>query len=246
MPMLFEDVSVPFLRQSGGGKKQAILGAILGGFPRSSMALARTGYSGTRRRITMTELLRRWLSGRSIVNVTDLHIRGTRFERLVDTSSLSDFNLLINKSREISEEEMLTMVVSTAGAVTDSHTDDPDGSNHCFLGQKLWLVWDTFAGLSGGLEDVERSSVGSRRARFDLDTFLSIRSSRWFIIGENQTLFLPGNFAHKVVTLENYFGVGSFFVMLPSYLRNLSGGRSTNLYGYYNLAMVRRMIWLTK
>jgi hypothetical protein len=33
---------------------------------------------------------------------------------------------------------------------TDSHSDDPDGSNHCFVGRKLWLVWDTFLGIGRG------------------------------------------------------------------------------------------------
>ena len=37
-----------------------------------------------------------------------------------------------------------------------------------------------------------------------------------------QTIFLPGHLTHKVITLEDYLGVGSFFVMLPSYLRTLS------------------------
>ena len=41
-------------------------------------------------------------------------------------------------------------------------------------------------------------------------------------MGSGQTLFLPGHLTHKVVTLEDYLGVGSFFVMLPSYLRTLT------------------------
>ncbi|MGH9204115.1 MAG: hypothetical protein ACRD2A_23045, partial [Vicinamibacterales bacterium] len=45
--------------------------------------------------------------------------------------------------------------------------------------------------------------------------------SRWFVVSAGQTLFLPGHLTHKVITLDRYLGVGSFFVMLPSYLRTL-------------------------
>jgi hypothetical protein len=54
-----------------------------------------------------------------------------------------------------------------------------------------------------------------------MPTFLSLHSSRWFIIKANETLFLPGNLAHKVITLEPYIGVGGFHVTLPGYLRSL-------------------------
>lgn len=156
-----------------------------------------------------------------MVNVTDLHIRGTPVTRLIDVAPLSDFNLLARtRRRTIRELEMLTLVISSAGALTDSHTDDSDGSNHCFAGRKLWLIWDSATGMARGLEDVERCDVYDRAA-FDIETFLSLPTARWFILAKGQTLFLPGNYAHKVITLDHYLGVGSFFVMLPSYLRRL-------------------------
>ena len=115
----------------------------------------------------------------------------------------------------------MTMVVSTKGNVTDSHSDDPDGTNHCFTGSKVWLMWDTFDGLRHGLEDCQRVDVYDQSA-FDMDTFLRLRSSRWLVINEGQTLFLPGDYTHKVVTTKKYLGVGSFYVSLPNALRTLS------------------------
>jgi hypothetical protein len=61
----------------------------------------------------------------------------------------------------------------------------------------------------------------SDRAAFTIEAFLSVPGSRWFVVEPGQTLFLPGHMAHKVVTLENYLGVGSFFVTPASYLRTL-------------------------
>ena len=42
------------------------------------------------------------------------------------------------------------------------------------------------------------------------------------MISPGQTLFLPGDYTHKVITLEKYMGVGSFYVSLPNCLRTLS------------------------
>ena len=153
--------------------------------------------------------------------MTDFHIRGTAIMKRIDCSHLSSFNLLAGAPDPIGTEEILTMVVSSAGALSDSHTDDPDGSNHCFAGEKLWLVWDTFQGLARGLEDVERCDVYGDQAAFSIAGFLAVPGSRWFVVRPGQTLFLPGHLTHKVITLERYLGVGSFFVMLPSYLRTL-------------------------
>ena len=139
----------------------------------------------------------------------------------IDCSHLSSFNLLAGAPDPIGTEEILTMVVSSAGTLSDSHTDDPDGSNHCFAGEKLWLVWHTFQGLAQGLEDVERCDVFGDRAAFSLAGFLAVPGSRWFVVRPGLTLFLPGHLRHKVITLERYLGVGSFFVMLPSYLCTL-------------------------
>ena len=51
---------------------------------------------------------------------------------------------------------------------------------------------------------------------------MKMHSTKWFTIGEGQTLFLPGNFTHKVITLEQYLGISSFYFGLPNALCSLS------------------------
>jgi hypothetical protein len=219
-PILVDDLPVP-VHGEELGVGQAVRRAMREGFPRNRKVRIRCGPSSYQKQVVVEELLRRWTGGRARVSVTDMHIRGTNVMRNIDCARLSDFNLLAETRGAVGDEEMLTMVVSSAGALTDSHSDDPDGSNHCFVGRKLWLVWDTFLGLSRNLEDVERCDVFTCPS-FSISRFLSIPRSRWFVVESGQTLFLPGHLTHKVLTLEDYLGVGSFFVMLPSYLRTLA------------------------
>lgn len=219
-PVVFRDLSVAVRNERKIGTESAVIQAIRSGFPRGMKVRARTGRAETIRWLPISAILRRWQNRSAIVNVTDLHIRGTGLERLIDTSNLSGFNLLDCDDARLNEQEMLTLVISSTGGVTDSHTDDPDGSNHCFAGKKLWLVWDTFDGLANGLEDVERVDVFGQAA-FNMDAFLKTRRSRWFTVEKDQTLFLPGDLTHKVITLEHYIGIGSFCVTFPSYLRTL-------------------------
>lgn len=190
-------------------------------FPRTERISVQTGRSGVRRRIPVAELVRRWCGRRRVVSITDLHVRGTRLEREIDTDLLSQFNLLPLGSERMRLQEMMTLVVSSRGNVTDSHSDDPDGSNHCFTGRKLWLAWDTFEGLRAGLQDVQREDTADRAA-FDVGTFCRLRSACWWVVGPDQTLFLPGGLTHKVVTLDAYIGIGSFYVAPGSCLDSLS------------------------
>jgi hypothetical protein len=183
-------------------------------------ARVQIGPSQRRDTLLVPEVLRRWAGGRAIVSVTDLHIRRTRVEREVGVETLSDFNLLLHGSEAMALQEMMTLVISSAGNVTDSHSDDPDGSNHCFAGKKLWLAWNTIEGEAVGLQDISRADVGGRAA-FDMRGFLALRSARWFTVSDGETLFLPGKLTHKVLTLEQYLGVGSFYVALPSALATL-------------------------
>lgn len=144
--------------------------------------------------------------------------------------------------------EMMTLVLSSKGNVTDNHTDDCDGSNHCFVGKKLWLAWDRMEGLARGFEDVDRDVVYDH-ARFSFKDFIAMPSARWFIVDENKTLFLPGNLMHKVITLEPYIGVGSFHVALPGYVRSLRRWIlydshdvvPRKLFGKINDAVIRRI-----
>lgn len=190
-------------------------------FDDSEPISVQTGRNGTRRNIPVSELVRRWLGRKHIVSVTDLHVRGTRLEREIATDLLSLFNLLPLGSEHMRRQEMMTLVVSSRGNVTDSHSDDPDGSNHCFCGRKLWLAWETFEGQRAGLQDVQRGAT-DEKAAFDVAAFCRLRSARWWVVAANETLFLPGKLTHKVITLEPYIGIGSFYVAPASCLDSLS------------------------
>ncbi len=199
----------------------ALVAALIRGFGDQPCARAQVGPQRVRRTLTLPELMRRWASGRHLVSVTDLHVRGTPLARQIDTRELSRFNLLPLGNDAMRRQEMMTLVVASAGNVTDSHSDDPDGSNHCFVGRKLWLAWDTFEGQRAGLQDCEREPVRGQ-ARFSMERFCALPSACWWTVESGQTLFLPGRFTHKVITLEPYIGIGSFYVTPASCLDSLS------------------------
>src|SRR5260370_10830630 len=222
LPVIFNDFQVPLRRKSLRDNKAGLAEACARLLPKHEKVRVRAGPSRESAYLSTGELIKRWNGQRAVLNVTDLCVRQTPLTKLLDTTPLSAFSLLPRSRRaDVQSLELLTLVISSAEGLSDSHTDDLDGSNHCFVGRKLWLVWDELSGLACGLEDVERCEVYDRAA-FDIDKFLSLPSARWFVVSDGQTLFLPANYAHKVVTLEPYLGVGSFFVMLPDYLRNLS------------------------
>ncbi len=181
----------------------------------------RCGPSETFKNLTGRELVNRWNNPRAIVNVTDLHIRDTAVEQLVDPTNLSWFNVLPNCSDDAAAQEMMSLVVSSRGCVSDSHSDAPDSSNYCFTGEKVWLYWDTYEGKKLGLEDTSIDTVYSK-CSFDMKRFLQLRSARWLTVSEGQALFLPGDYTHKVITTKKYLGVGSFYVSLPNSLRTLA------------------------
>ena len=122
-------------------------------------------------------------------------------EEVIAPEVLSAFNLLTRSSPGARRQEMFSFVISSRGHLTDSHSDAPDSSNFCFTGRKLWLAWDTYEGAGYGLQDVERTPVKGR-ARFDMRSWLSLRSARWFLVNPGETLFLPASMTHKVITLE--------------------------------------------
>ncbi|MFI5017665.1 MAG: hypothetical protein ACHQHK_06945 [Dongiales bacterium] len=181
----------------------------------------RTGKAGLCRMLTLSDIAGKWRAGRTPFGVTDLHIRGTVMEQVIAPEVLSGFNLLPRSSPDARRQEMFSFVISSRGHLTDSHSDAPDSSNFCFAGRKLWLAWDTYEGARYGLQDVERVPVRGR-ARFDMQSWLSLRSARWLLVNPGETLFLPASMTHKVVTLESYIGVGGFFLALPNCLRLLS------------------------
>ena len=181
----------------------------------------KTGKAKTVKYFTVDQLVEKWQRGRMVMNVTDFHFRETEIEMTVDPKRINEFNLYPVSPSLVGELEMMTLVMSSVGGFSDSHSDDSDGSNHCFVGQKLWLAWDTNEGLANGLDDVDKVDVfGS--CQFDLATWLSLKSARWFTVEAGQTLFMPGHLTHKVITLQPYLGVGSFFLAMPNVLRTLS------------------------
>ena len=250
---LFSNLRVPIKKEAGVDLRETLITGISYGFPRTRTARIQKGRSSRRCRMKVPEVMRRWERGRAILSVTDLHFRKTKFDKLVDTSSLSDFNILCGDSKYGSHFrdliEMMTLVVSSAGNLTDNHADDCDGTNHCFVGRKLWLAWDRMEGKSAGFQDVDRDAVYDQAA-FDVHKFLSLPSARWFTVEPGQTLFLPGNLAHKVITLEHYIGLGSFHVALPSYLRCLERWIvqdthdiiPNNLLGKIHQAVLRKLV----
>jgi len=219
-PALFSDLALRVDGRPEEPVRDRLLQLYRNGFSRLRRVSVQAGPSQRRERVTVRELLRRWSGGRAVISVTDLHIRGTRVEPAIGIAALSDFNVLLLGSEDMALQEMMTLVISSAGNVTDSHSDDPDGSNHCFAGTKLWLAWDTFEGLHRGLQDNSRQELHDS-ARFDMRVFLELPSSRWWLVTEGETLFLPGKLTHKVITLEHYLGIGSFYVALPNALQTV-------------------------
>jgi hypothetical protein len=218
--IIFNDYPVKFQIPTGLSKRDYLLRILRTRLPADDKIMIRTGKSHTPRWVTIREALERWERNKSRFGVTDLHFRDTKFYRLVDADAVSHFNLLPSGPEEISTLEMLTLVISSTGIFSDSHSDDGDGSNHCFVGKKLWLAWDRKEGRKVGLQDCTFDTV-YRQAKFSIKKFLQIPSSHWFIVSEDHTLFMPGNFAHKVVTLEPYIGFGSFYVSLPNYVNSI-------------------------
>ncbi len=223
LPSLFTNVPVSIGTNIKRNEYLApvVVAAIRNGFPRTARARIQIGASRRRTTVPVSDLMDYWETGNHRLGVTDLHFRDTRFDRSIDTTVLSDFNIF-RMNRSIADRlEMMTLVASTRGNVTDSHTDDSDGSNHCFVGRKLWLVWDRIAGQELGLQDVTHDDV-TDVAAFDMQTFLRTAGARWFVVERGKTLFLPGSLAHKVVTLDQYIGLGSFYFALASSANTLA------------------------
>lgn len=216
-PVLFSDFEIRPAFDGGRLTKESLLKELRDGFPKSARARVRT--SASVNYAPIPAVVDKWEQAKSRFGVTDLHYIGTRFDRRIDTSGLNDFNLLPRGTDGYQSQDSL--VISSAGGFTDSHSDDHSGSNHSFVGTKLWLLWDNLEGLAHGLEDVQRCVVYDRAA-FEMRAFLAMASSRWIFIGPGQTMFIPANLTHKVITLERYLGLGSFHAGLPGFMQLLS------------------------
>jgi len=213
-PSLFKNYPVQrFNDRDDSTSISNLLEEIRSGFPESKRARVRA--RGALEHLPISRVVEKWNQARSVFGVTDLHYIGLRFDARVDTKALNDFNVLPRGAYGYQSQDSL--VISSAGAVTDSHSDDHSGSNHCFTGAKLWLLWDTFEGFEHGLEDETHCRV-SGRAAFDVAAFAAMKTSRWILIGPGQTMFIPANLTHKVITLKKYLGLGSFHAGLPGFV----------------------------
>jgi hypothetical protein len=219
-PIVVSNLRIP-IEGSETNRQAALLEGIKSKIGQGERIKVRTGYAETPAYLFPRDLVARWQRGRARLCVTDFHFRETELEQAVDLRPLSEFNLLAHASGSLADEEVMTLVMSSQGAFTDSHSDDFDVSNHCVTGRKLWLVWETQEGRRAGLEDVERDVVYDRAA-FDLSIFCKLESARWLTVGPEETLFLPGRFTHRVITLERYLGFGSFLLSFPNLLQTIS------------------------
>lgn len=190
-------------------------------FKASPKTLAKLGPSRRRKYLPVEEVIDHWERGRRVISANDVFYRDLKLDQTFNCEAIADFSILPTSPPEVSHLEVATLLMGTAGCMSDSHTDDPDGSNHCITGNKLWMVWDRREGQEHGLQDTEYDDVIDRAA-FDLKTFLKLRSARWFTMSDGRTLYMPGCLTHKVITLERYLGISSFYVGLPNALSSLS------------------------
>jgi hypothetical protein len=167
-----------------------------------------------------------WQRNRAVVSANDIFYRHLKLDSAFDCEAIGDFSVLRHAPARIRELEVATLLMGTTGCLTDSHSDDPDGCNHCIVGRKFWLVWDRLEGMERGLQDCEYEAVyADANCSFDIRVFSSLSSSRWFTVSQGQTLFLPGNLTHKVLTIERYIGISNFYVGLPNALTSLTRWR---------------------
>lgn len=218
--VVFQDYPINYPVSDDLSKTDLTLHLLRNNLKGAEKIFIRYGSNRTLKKVTIHDVIERWVRGQSKFGVTDLHFRQTKFFRKIDAGSISYFNLLPLFPEKVSFLEMLTLVISSKGIFSDSHSDDGDGSNHCIVGKKLWLAWDKEEGAKAGLQDCTYDNVYDQ-AKFSIKKFLSLKSSHWFLVAEGQTLFMPGNFTHKVVTLESYIGFGSFYVSFPNYINSI-------------------------
>ncbi len=217
--VVFENYPIRYTIPQRDDKRNFTLDLLRNNLPNEHVHI-KYGLNRANKKVLITEVIDRWIRGRSKFGVTDLHFRNTDLFTKVDAGALSYFNLLPLFSEDVSFLEMLTLVISSKGIFSDSHSDDGDGSNHCIIGKKLWFAWDKTEGEKIGLQDCTYDPVYDQ-AEFSMKKFLALKSSQWFIVSEGQTLFMPGNFTHKVETLDSYIGFGSFYISFPNYINSL-------------------------
>jgi hypothetical protein len=215
------------------GEPPAALRKLFG--PRAT-TLVKKGPAQRVRWLRVHDVVDTWWRDRGVLSANDVFYRELQLDRKFDCEAIGDFSVLRHAPRRIREVEVATLLMGTKGCMSDSHSDDPDGCNHCVFGKKFWLVWDREEGRAAGLQDCEYDDVYAR-ARFDMGAFATLRSARWFVVSDGTTLFLPGHLTHKVITLERYLGISNFYVALPNALSSLTRWRLKGT------TMVTDMLW---
>ena len=85
-PVVFRDVPVPVRGERELGLRQAVFENLRSGFAKDETFRVRRGRDGERREtLRVDELLRRWSGDRGLVNITDLHIRGSKLFKRIGT-----------------------------------------------------------------------------------------------------------------------------------------------------------------
>jgi hypothetical protein len=195
-------------------------------FGSRSKTLTKFGPSQSIKTRRVHEVVDIWQRNRAIVSANDIFYRHPKRDSAFDCEAIGDFSVLRHAPARVRDLEVATLLMGTTGCMTDSHSDDSDGCNQCIAGRKFWLVWDRLEGTEQGLQDCEYETVYEGvNCYFDIRAFSSLRSSRWFTVSKGQTLFLPGNLTHKVLTIERYIGISNFYVGLPNALTSLTRWR---------------------
>lgn len=219
-PVLFGDFPLRYTLQPFF-QVNDLPGALKKLFLNTPKTLTRLGKTKQVRYLPVEKVVDKWQDGRSVFSANDIFFRNAGLHRIFDCSAISDFSIIPDSPPEINFIEVATLLMGTPGCMTDSHSDDPDGCNYCIRGKKLWFVWDRKEGRQYGLEDCEYDDVYTQ-AGFSLASFVKLRTANWFTVAAGQTLFLPGNLTHKVITLEKYLGISSFYLGLVNALCTLS------------------------
>lgn len=190
-------------------------------FSRRSITLTKCGPGQKRRWQNIHRVVDVWERNRATLSANDIFYRDLKLDKTFDCEAIGDFSVLRYAREDIRDLEVATMLLGTSGCMSDSHSDDPDGCNHCIFGKKLWLIWDRQEGARHGLQDCEYDDVYTQ-SDFDMHSFLKLRSGWWFTVSAGRTVFLPGNYTHKVITLDRYLGISNFYVGLPNALSSLT------------------------
>jgi hypothetical protein len=118
-PVIFRDFIVK-LSQGQAPYNGDVVNFLRRALPKRQGVRTRIGPRQEFRSIPIGDVLGKWEPQHSLVTVTDLHFRGTRLEKRIDVNALSDFDLLLLGSEELALQEMMTLVVSSAGTFTDN------------------------------------------------------------------------------------------------------------------------------